>query len=56
MYPTVPEYILLNCAYLRQRLGHGPEQKDATLEEIDAGMPSAMHIHYVRVYSGTPDP
>lgn len=54
--PNVPEYILLNCALSRNGWGMGPGKKDPTMKDIEEGMPSAMEIDYVRVYSGTPEP
>jgi len=50
---AVPEYILLNCALSTNGWGMGPDKKDPTIDQIDDGMPSAMQIQYVRVYSGT---
>lgn len=50
---NVPEYILLNCAMSLNGWGKGPNKKDPTRAQIDAGLPTSMDIDYVRVYSGT---
>ncbi|MBI5832392.1 MAG: glycoside hydrolase family 16 protein [Armatimonadetes bacterium] len=53
--PNVPEYILLNCALTGNGWGMGPDKKDPTMRQIEAGLPCAMVIDYVRVYSGAPE-
>jgi len=50
---AVPEYILLNVALSGNGWGMGPDHKDPSRQQIEEGMPSAMVIDYVRVYTGT---
>ena len=47
---SAPQYLILSCAVAQDDWQPGP---NLTIAEIDAGLPSAMKVDWVRVYSGT---